>query len=290
MKKIRPVLEVIPKYLSQRNVEPKVRVLLLVVLGVCFALFSGREGLYADSIEQLLETSQISALTAGTRLMEVQFRDIRFRLIPRHEDVRRLVETIRGDLDPSVMVETLHLYQKPGKAEKSGWTQAEFAALYNETLAISTLQGIQYFSASRGPMRLFYETSAVIDGPSTKINLPDPSYRNPPAELTLFARQKDSTFGDNIYQYKYLSLPGALVFVQENLTGLNAGIIPAVGKNRLHSVLALFDAGDYLIIYAVSMAKAAALPGLRDRIGNSFSNRAEAIIQWLISGADRAFG
>ena len=266
-----------------------------MVLWFCVALFFRGEGLYADPqgsvapLDTLLEASQISALKAGTQLMEIQFRDIRFRLIPRHEDVRRLVETIRGDLDPSIMVEALHLYQKPGEAEKSGWTQAEMTALYNEAIAISTLQGIQYYSASRGVMRTFYETSSVIDGPSTKRALGDPSFVTPPGELTLFARQKDSTFGDNVYQYKYLIMPGALVFVQENLTGLNAGIIPAVAKNRLHSVLALFDAGDYLIIYAVSMARAASLPGLRDRIGDSFSNRATAIIEWLVSGADRAF-
>jgi hypothetical protein len=284
---VRELLSEFRKKPSKKAIMKKIRLVLVIVVGVFFVLFSGR-GLYADSIENLLEAPQISALKAGNRLMEIQFRDIRLKLIPQHEDVRRLVETIRGDLAPSIVVETLHLYQKPGEAVE-GWTQEEKTALYNEAIAISTLQGIQYYSASRGVMRIFYETSSVIDGPSTKKALPDPSFVTPPGELTLFARQKDSTFGDNIYQYKYLSLPGALVFVQENLTSLYAGIIPAVAKNRLHSVLALFDAGDFLIIYAVSMAKAASLPGLRDRIGDSFSNRAAAIIDWLVSGADRAF-
>jgi hypothetical protein len=271
------------------------------ILGIIFAMILGKPALYADtgnlasqgslvSLEDLLSSSLISALKAGEEPAEIQFRDFQFRLTPLNEDLRLLVEAIRRDLDPSVMVETLHLYQKPQDAERTGWTQAELTALYNKTVAISTLQGIQYYSASRGTMRTFYETSLVIDNPTAKRPLPDPSFMTIPRELTLFARQKDLTFGDNFYQYTYLLLPGALVFVQENLSSLNAGIIPAVGKNKLRSVLALLDAGDYLVIYAVSMAKAVSLPGLRDRIGDSFSNRAEAIIKWLVSGADRAFG
>ena len=51
----------------------------------------------------------------------------------------------------------------------------------------------------------------------------------------------------------------------------------------------MLDAGEYILIYAVSMAKAASLPGMNDRIGSSFSNRAEAILQWITRGADRAF-
>ena len=265
------------------------------IIAIITVVFSGRLCLYAAfpgntiSLEDLLDNSLITILRAGERPTEIQFRNLQFRLIPRHEGLRRLMEAIHRDLDPSIMVETLHLYQKPRDAEKTGWTQAELTALFNETIAISTLQGIQYYSASRGTMRTFYETSLVIDNPTTRRPLPDPSYMTVPPELVLFARQRDLSFGDNIYQYTYRILPGALVFLQENLTGLNAGIIPAVGKNNLRSGLVLLDAGDCLIIYAVSMAKATSLPGLRDRIGDSFSNRAEAIIQWIVSGADRAF-
>jgi hypothetical protein len=188
------------------------------------------------------------------------------------------------------MVETLHIYRKPEAAQRIIWSAAEEANLYNEVLALSTLAGLQYFSATRGSMRTFYETSWVIDGPSTKRPVPDPVYPRPPAELILYARQKDLTFGDNIYQYDFYSVPGAIIFIQQNLTALTAGIIPAVGKNKLRSTVAVFDAGEYLLVYAASMAKAASLPGMNERVGNSFANRAEAIFNWFSSQADRAFG
>ena len=80
-----------------------------------------------------------------------------------------------------------------------------------------------------------------------------------------------------------------MFFVQQNLTSLSYGIIPAVARNNLRSALAVLDAGDYLLVYVVSMARAASFPGVRERIGNSFANRAEAILHWFSDQADRAF-
>ena len=243
----------------------------------------------AITIEELLSNSLIQVLKTGERPAEIQFGNPQFQLIPRHGRLQDLIGDLHKNLDPSIMVETLYLYQKPDSADKNGWSEAEITALYNQVIAISTLQGIQYYSASRENMRIFYESSSVIDEPSARRNLPDPFYQTPPLELSLYARQRDSSFGDNTYQYTFRLFQGALVITQENLTSLNVGIIPAVSRNRLRSVLAILDAGEYMVIYAVSMARAASLPGLRDRIGSSFSNRSEAIIQWLVTGADRAF-
>jgi len=97
------------------------------------------------------------------------------------------------------------------------------------------------------------------------------------------------SFGDNIYQYDFYTSPGALIFTQQNLTALTVGIIPAVSKNKLRSVVAVLDADDYLLVYAASMAKAASIPGMKDRIGVSFANRVEAVVHWFSDQADKAF-
>ena len=242
------------------------------------------------SLEDLIGPEQAAAILAGEKPLLAQFRDPRSRLSPRHDVLRGHIEAQRRDLDPSVMVETLHIYQKPQPVENAAWSAEEEARLYNNLLALSSLAGLQYYSASRGSMRIFYETSFVIDGPSSKNPLPDPAYARPQAEIRIYARQKDLTFGDNIYQYDYYTAPGAIIFVQQNLTPLTVGIIPAVGKDRLRSVVAVFDAGNYLLVYAASMARAVSFPGMNDRLGNSFANRAEAVIQWFSAQADRALG
>jgi len=246
-------------------------------------------GVFGLSLEDTAGPEQARALLAGEKPVLVQFKDPLPQLVPRNEFLKGLIEKIRKDLNPSVMVETLHIYKKPAAAEKGAWSAAEETALYNEILAISTLAGLQYYSATRGEMRTFYETSSVVDGPRAKKNLPDPVYPRPPSELTIYTRQKDLSFGDNTYQYDYFTAPGAMIFVQQNLTSLSYGIVRAVGKNRLHSVVAIMDSGEYLLVYAASMAKAASLPGMKERIGNSFANRAEAVLHWFSDQADKAF-
>jgi hypothetical protein len=210
--------------------------------------------------------------------------------MPENENLRAIVESIMGELEPSVMAETIERYTKPEGAARPRWTEAERTSLYNYSLELSSLAGLQYYSASRGEMRTFYATSTVIDDPKEKNPKNDPAFSKPPTELTIYARQRDLTFGDNIYKYQYYLFPEAIIFVQENLTIMNKGIIPAVGKNKLRSVVAVLDDGSDLIIYAVSMAKAVSLPGLKERVGNSFSNRAEAILTWFKGQADKAFG
>jgi hypothetical protein len=253
-----------------------------------FMMLCAAEMAFADSLEHLVGAERAASLRSEGSITGVQLKNPNPQLLPRHDELRRFVSEQYSSLSPSLCVETLFRYAKPTAAAKT-WTEAERAGLFNQLLAISSLAGIQYYSASRGTMRTFYESSAVIDSPSSKRVIPDPVYASPPQSLTLYARQKDLTFGDNIYRYDYRSGTDAVFFVQENMTALTAGIIPAVGKNRLRSVFAVIDCGDSLLIYAVSIAKAAALPGMDERIGNSFSSRAEAIFKWFSGKAGKVF-
>ena len=242
----------------------------------------------AASLTDWIEPEHALELASGA-LREIQFGDTETRLLPRHEKLRSLIQDHRKELGPNILVESLSLYAKPRKASSPVWSKAEKTGLFNRCLGISSLTGIQYYSSSRNTMRTFYEISHVIDGPSTKKALPDPVFQDPPGMFTLYAQQKDLTFGDNIYQYDYYCWDDAFFFVQRNLTAMNVGIIPGVSANNLRSVMAVLDAGEYLLIYGVSMAKAPPFPGLRERIGNSFSTRVEAILDWFNGRAGGAF-
>jgi len=241
---------------------------------------------FSLSLEELVGLEAANRLRSGS-VSETQLGKPALKFLPALPDLRQFVTNSMASLEPTLAVETLYLYKKPNSA--AVWNDSLRSALFNQMTAISTLAGIEYFSATRNAMRTFYEYSSVIDTPSSKKPLPDPVFDRPPAQYTLFARQKDLTFGDNIYRYEYKTAESALFFVQENMTSMSYGIIPAVGKNRLRSVLAVIDCGDSLLIYAVSMAKAASVPGMTDRIGNSFKNRADAVYKWFVSGADKLF-
>lgn len=270
-----------------RHIKPLITLIFISLLAAAAGPLS------AATLEDLIGAEQAAALkaavAAGGTLTEAQLKKPAPRLVPQHAGVRRIVDETMQSLDPGLFVETLSLYAKPAASSRPEWSVAEKNGLYNGALALSTLAGIKYYSISRRSMRTLYETSRVIDGPETKAVLPDPVYNEPPAALKIYARQKDLTFGDNIYQYEYRIEKDFLLFIQENLTTMNVGIISAVHKNRLRSLVAVIDADDCLLIYTVSMARAVSLPGLGERISGSFANRAEAILKWYAGQADKAF-
>ena len=252
--------------------------LLLALLLMCSALS-------ALDLDDLVGRERAAALLGGEKPVLAQFgNNSTAGLIPNNNILRTFLISIQSSLNPGIMVETLNIYPKPegGRA----WNEAERTALYNELLKLSSLTGIQYYSASRGSMRIFYESSFIVDGPSSRNRIPDPFYARPPGELTIYARQRDTTFGENNYQYNYFLYPGIMIFTQENLSTLTYGILPLISRNNLRSVVALIDTDDHIVVYAASMARAASFSGVRERISNSFSNRAEAVFLWFSDRAD----
>ncbi|MCL1837478.1 MAG: hypothetical protein FWG46_08025 [Treponema sp.] len=240
--------------------------------------------LFCDPLEDLTGAQRAAELrVAEGPITEVQLKNPRPLIAPSHELVRAVLTGAMGSLEPNLFVETLSLYRKPEGG--AAWSSAERTALFNQLTALSTLAGIQYYSESRKTMRTFYESSQVIDSPANKNPLPDPVFAAPPSALTIFARQKDLTFGDNIYRFDYSTGADAIIFVQINETAMNV----AVGKNKFRTVIAAIDAGDSILIYAAAMAKTAALPGIGDRIGSSFTNRAQAILTWFTARANNVF-
>jgi len=253
---------------------------------VCFVLLIS-SSVFGASLEDLVGSERAAVLRSAADvelITEVQQKAHIPRLLPRHRELELFITETQASLDPNLLVETISLYRKPNAAK---WDEAVQTRLLNQLAALSTLSGIQYYSESRKTTRTFYETSRVIDNPTDKTPLSDPVFNALPESFELYARQKDLTFGDNIYRYHYRTGADFIVFLQENLTVMNSGIIPALGKNKLRSLIAVIDTGDSLLVYAVAMAKTVAFPGIGDRIGVSFVNRAKAILKWFNGQADK---
>jgi hypothetical protein len=248
--------------------------------------------LFALPLDSLTDEAVWAELLRGNTLNETQFDSIHPILMPDYEPVRELFDKSSAGLKPSLLAETLYLYKKPapysGEDENAGWQKAEKTAVLNALASISSLSGIQYYSASRKNMRVFYEESSVIDDPLRKIPQADPVFTDEiPANFTLYARQKDLTFGDNVYKYDYSIHDSAIIFMQTNYTTLSYGIIPAAAKGNLCVIAAVIDAGEYFLIYAASLAKVPSIPFFNKRAGTSFASRAGALIKWFTQSLDR---
>ncbi|MDR0447047.1 MAG: hypothetical protein LBH07_00085 [Treponema sp.] len=253
--------------------------ILNILLGTVLSALPLESLLSEDLVRQLLQSGTVS---------RERFDTLTLGMVPRYDVLNRHINNSRSGLDPNISVESLRLYKKPFSQEN--WTATEKVELYNGISTISTLKGLEYFSKSRNRMHLLFESSAVVEGPNSKNPMPDPVYRTPPAEITLYARQKDGTFGDNVYKFNYYSNDSSFIVYLENTGSLSYGVIPVVDKSKLRSIFAIIDCGPYLLIYGVSMAKASMLPGMKQRVGESINNRANALLSWLFRKADRAFG
>ncbi|MDR2444574.1 MAG: hypothetical protein LBD44_01360 [Spirochaetaceae bacterium] len=230
-------------------------------------------------------------LLQGKLLNDVQFGEVNPGLMPDNVELRSIFAESIASLTPSMLVESLFLYKKPASYHKAGWTGPEKTAVLNVLVSISTLSGIEYYSRSRGRMRTFYEESSVINDPRQKLIQDDPVFLPEylPSKITLYARQKDLSFGDNVYRYDYFIRDGAIIFTQKNCNAISYGIVPLAAKEKLCVLSAVIDAGEYFLIYAASMTKAPPFSGLKKKAGDSFVSRAEALIKWFtlrMGGAD----
>jgi len=247
---------------------------------------------FSVPLEDLVSSSYAARLrSSGETIIETQLRNPAPVLLPQDGELRRIVGGIMSSLGPSILVEALYLYRKPASeaGASEGWTDAQRTGIFNQLMAVSSMTGLQYYSASRRTMRTFYEYSYLVDGPNSRNRIPDPVYTSVPAALTLYARQKDLTFGDNIYRYDYVTAREAVYFTQDNITALAIALIPVINRGNLKTVMAVIDCGDSILIYAVSMAKALSVLGMGDRISNSFANRAQAVLNWFSGRLDNTF-
>jgi hypothetical protein len=256
-----------------------------LLAGLVFALAAGSAG--GAPVDSVVGPESAALLREKGSVKAVSLRDGQPDLLPdfgARDELKALLES----LDPSVMVESLYLFKKPPETGKGKLSGGEMLVLFNALRSISTLTGIEYFSASRGRMRTFYEYSFAVDGEKGRERRADPVAASLPVESVLFAIQKDLTFGENRYRYDYRTGDGYIRFVQENLTPMNYGIVPILGKGRLRTIVVLVDAEDALILYCVSAAKAVLLPGIEGKVRNSFSNRADALFAWFEVQAEKS--
>lgn len=196
---------------------------------------------------------------------------------PRGDQLRTAIASDK----PGILVESAFFLPRPAPADEAR-ARAEAARIYGLMRSFSALKGIQYFSVSHNAMRTLFAESYRIDGPDTRRRLPDPAAPAPgemPASETVFAFQKDLSFGSNDYRYDFSSYADSIVVDMRNLTRMSYGIIPMIPPEGLRTRLLVIPTAEGIIYYAESDTSAGG--PLRDRIGESFANRAEALFKWF---------
>lgn len=231
------------------------------------------------ALSELLPSSAVAELETNGKIVRTAPKGEGPSLLPTQRGAQAVAARLAAE-KPSLLVEALYLYRRPSPGDEAG----ELREVYATLLGISTLQGIEYWSASRKKMRTFYAESWRIDGPETRIRLPDPSApaTGPlPALADYYAYQHDLTFGANVYRVSYSTFGGAVLLELVNMTTLGYYGIPVLKPDGLRVRLLVIQAREGLLFYATSAGDVPGLSVIRDKVEESVTNRAEALFKWF---------
>lgn len=229
--------------------------------------------------KELLEKKHI----ASTKYRE---RDMSTKLLPSSDLAKKISEVAASKSKkrtPAFLTEQLYLYEKGGE---------ESVDISKILRSISSLKGTEYFSHSSQAMKpLYVEAYAVKEVKNGKKieyeKIPDPVEGDADG-LTILTKQSDLTFGDHIYRYQYFSKGNASGAVCTNVDTFKKSIFTVLSPEDLCIQITVQDIGSHLVVYCSTIANFARVPGIKDKVINAFSSRAEALYKWFIKEYEKA--
>lgn len=178
-------------------------------------------------------------------------------------------------IEPTIGIEVLFLMEN----RKGVGIDPE---LFTTMHAISTMEGLEYYSASRERMRTLFLESWAIDDPENERRIADPTFGTVPPRSSLYIRQRDASFGTNVSRLDYETNARAIKLSMTNLSRMSyRGVVPAVAPEALSLNLVVVPLGDHLLFYGSSVARPFSLLGMQDRVQRSFYNRLVALHDWF---------
>ncbi len=237
-------------------------------------ILPGVSGVEADELV-FANTLSLYALDGGS-----------FRLAPRGSQLGTIRRSLE-ELEPRMAVETVFVTELP-----TGFPQGREGdlALYNLLRRVSTMTGIEYYSASRSRMRVFYHESYAIDDIDRRLRQPDPVVRTIPNRDSILVFQRDSSFGENVHELEYRYRANNIYISMVNRTLMWYGIIPAIAADKLQVHLWVQRHGNTVVFYGNTGVAVPSLFGIETRAHDSFHNRLIALFNWFEDQLHRRYG
>lgn len=231
------------------------------------------------SADQLLDIKLRTALYSTGEIKHTFWKKGSPTLIPDIPHKKTILQEL-ADLKPTMSVEVMTRYET-GLGNLH--SERGLLSLYNTLRSISTMEGIEYFSASRNRMRTLFRESYVVDSPEGKQQLPDPLVDHMPAYSKIYIYQHDLTFGKNINSVEYFAYDDHLIMKTRNLTPMRYFFIPMVKAGNIINYFIFIPQEKDLLIYGLSSVHSLTFFGLEKRKEASFYNRIKAISSWLLA-------
>lgn len=149
---------------------------------------------------------------------------------------------------------------------------------------VQTMEGIEYWSASRETMRVLYRQSYRIASPSDRVRQADIAIMPQGEETRITVFQEDGTFGENVYLFTYNYQENTVFLTMENASTMTYRFIPMVRPHNLRTyILVQFhEELQELRFYGNIAVRVPTILGMENRARDSFTNRIVAIQNWFV--------
>jgi hypothetical protein len=252
---------------------------------MCVFLFTQAWSL--DRYERILGKKLYNRLISEKSLQHT-FKDAGDLLLFPNLPIKDRIETEVARMDPTLGVELLLLYSPPFGTKRIYNEKSRYhLGIYNILRSVSSLKGIQYYSASRKRMRVFFHDAYAIESPQKRTRLEDPLVEEIPINDTFYAFIRDSSLGDYVaeayyhYHYDYFAMK------IENLTTLWRFIFRLVEPRDLSMFVLLLPQEDSILFYGLTYINAVNLFGIMDAKTASFYNRLKALFNWFSGSMEK---
>lgn len=221
---------------------------------------------------KLAETELLDLLENGelTRFISKEEKPL---LVP-GTDLRDKITSDLEAIDYTVGVEVVNIIPQ-------GYPNLSAVDLTNMLLEMSTLEGLEYYSASRDKMRTLFVQSYAIDDRENRERVDDPAITEVPSAGSVMVFQEDKTFGKNVNRIRFDANETTIHTITENETTFTWNLVPIIRSGNMHLHVVIYRAEDFIIYYGNFGAHALRVNMFLNKIHNSFYNRLVALYGWF---------
>lgn len=162
------------------------------------------------------------------------------------------------------------------------------AALSRVLNSVHSMEGLEYWSASRQRARTLYAEAWRIDSPATRARLPDPAAppSTPGDAYSFYAWLRDLTFGGNVFRFDIAVGPASVLMLDENVSPIRYLLVPIVAPGGMKSRVHVIPCEEGLLVHFFSTIDVSDFAA--KRVFESAGNKALAVLGWFAKEAAAA--
>jgi hypothetical protein len=233
--------------------------------------------LFAADLSRYVAQDVLARLRAGETISHSVPSDGTLTLLPSVGSKETISEQIKA-FHLSVGVEVVRMIS--GTAERMD-SPSSWLRIYNAMHAVSTMQGIKYYSVTHHDVRVLFTESYAISSAEDQARVADPVFKSIPLDNIIYSLQRDSAFGRNAYEERFAFKGDHLVVSMENLTTISILLLPFIQPRGMVSDVVVVPAGNEILFYGLAYVRSSLGIGDRQDREASFANRLIAMENWL---------